>query len=379
MSDTIARVRMPCDPASLLAAWNSVRKKGTAAGVDGMTVGAFASDAEHRIRILASLLQERRYAPKPLRRVTIPKEDGGVRTLGIPCVVDRIAQRAALDAMEPALESHFLSSSYAYRTGRSLRQAVQRVSAIHGTGCEWVIHVDVKDCFDSIDWRDLMSRLRPFAEPYLRLLIRKWVTAPGVGYDWWEPVRGIPQGGVISPALCNLVLTDFDAAMHDAGIPEVRYADDCLLFARSEREARATLLAAADALRAIRLEPNREKSGITTFDTGFKFLGTLFVRSVVLPCVRIKSDEGRVSYASGYPGSKRRRKVRVYRGRGTINVEGSLPQKELERLAAKALLDEIEGRSTSLGRALAQAWRKEISRSAGRREPRVSPESVALI
>lgn len=375
------RIEMPCDYDSLLAAWELVKTRGSASGVDGVSVEAFAMDSGRRLHELSGRLAQRKYTPAPLRRFAIPKNDGGVRVLAIPTVSDRVVQRAALTAMEPLLEACFLSSSYAYRNGRSVKQAVQRVSALRGEGYEWIAHIDIRDCFDSIDWRILMSRLSPLAAPYLKLLIRKWISAPGIGYDWIEPVRGIPQGGVISPSLCNLVLTDLDAAMYRAGIPSVRYADDCILFAKSEREARAFLLAAADVLRDLHLEPNAEKSEVTSFETGFRFLGTLFVQSVVLPYVRIKTDSGQTHYISGYQGARRRnRKVRVYRGKGHICVVGNLPKRDIERLVAEAMTDELQGKSSPVGRALMDAWKKELTRSVHPLAKRqVTAESVALI
>ena len=301
--------------------------------------------------------------------------------LSIPTVTDRIAQRAALTALEPALESLFLASSYAYRMGRSVKQAVQRVSVLRDEGHQWIAHLDIQDCFDSIDWKILMRRLTPLAGPYLRLLIRKWVEAPGIGYQWSEPVRGIPQGGVISPSLCNLVLNDLDAALFRAGIPSVRYADDCILFAKTEREAGVYLLAALDVLKELRLEPNTEKTEVVSFDTGFRFLGTLFVRTVVLPCIKIKTDSGQTRYVSGYGSDrKRKRKVRVYRGKGHICVEGSLPQREIERLVAKAMNSELQGHTSVIGRALMSAWKKELARSVSPASKRpTTAESVALL
>jgi CRISPR-associated protein Cas1 len=374
-------IEMPYDLPSLQAAWEMVLRRGSAAGCDGLSIEVYAQDAGRRLRVLSERLQRRTYVPAPLRRFAIAKPDGGVRVLAIPTVTDRIAQRAALTVLEPALEAHFLASSYAYRHGRSVQQAVARVSALRNEGYEWIAHMDVKDCFDSLDWRILMKRLSPFAAPALRLLVRKWIAAPGLGYDWCEPVRGIPQGGVLSPALCNLVLHDLDASLYHAGIPSVRYADDLVLFAKTKSDAEAALALAVEVLAGLMLEANPGKTEVTSFDTGFRFLGTLFVRSIVLPCLKIKTDSGRTRYVSGYgTPHPRRKKVKVYRGKGHICVEGSLPRRDLERFVARAVNQELLGRSSVVGRALMDAWKKELARGL-RDTPRrlVTPESVALL
>jgi len=361
-----ARAALPTDFESLWQAWLLVQRKKACAGADGVSVEQFRDGARSRIHALSHKLSAGKYTPYPLKQFVVPKPDGGTRTLTVPTVLDRIVQRAALTALEPFLEASFLSSSYAYRTGRSVKQAVLAVSALRAEGYQWVVHIDVKDCFDSIDWQVLFSRLTAFADPRLRLLIKKWLSAPRIGTAVSYPVKGLPQGGVLSPALCNLVLNDFDLAMHRAGIPEVRYADDCLLFAKSERESRAILLVAADALRQVKLELNTHKSEIVTFDGGFRFLGTLFVKSIVLPCIKIKTDEGKTRYVSGYPGGRRARgrpaKIRVKRSRGHIYVTGNMSRRDLERAVTRAVAAETQGRSSALGRALMEAWKKELSR-----------------
>ncbi len=359
------RARTPGNFEQLWDAWLQVRERNACAGADRISVRTFEKNARPWLLRLSDQLGKGAYQPFPLLEFRIPKAEGGERVLAIPTVSDRIVQRAALDALEPFLEPSFLSCSFAYRHGRSVQQAVQTVSALHSAGYEWVAHIDIKDCFDSIDWRVLLELLKPHADPGLRLIIKKWVAAPRVRSVIQPDGKGIPQGGVISPALCNLVLSPFDAAITRAGVPCVRYADDCLLFARSDREARGAMLVARDVLRDIRLEPNLRKSEVTSFGEGFRYLGTLFVKTIVLPCIRVKTDSGKTKFVSGYEGGAPRGKpkVRVFRERGHITVAGGLDERALERLAAKALLNETRGTSTSLGRALLEAYKKDLKKA----------------
>lgn len=375
------RAGVPYEFEQLWEGWLLVRERNACAGVDGVTVRAYERNARPWLLRLADVLRKGAYQPRPLVEFSIPKPTGGERLLAIPTVSDRIVQRAALDALEPFLEPSFLTCSYAFRRGRSVQQAVLAVSGLRTSGYDWVAHVDIRDCFDSIDWRFLLERLKPFAQPALRLLIRKWIEAPRVRAARQPEGRGIPQGGVISPALCNLVLTSFDTAITRAGIPLVRYADDCLLFARSEREARGVLLVARDALREVKLEPNIQKSEVTSFSEGFRYLGTLFVKTIVLPCIRVKTDSGKTVYVSGYEGNAgpRKPKVRAYRERGHITVAGGLDERSLERLAAKAMLDETRGTSTALGRALMEAYRRELKKTAAKQKQSRPAGVVALI
>lgn len=374
------RASIPADFEQLWDAWLLVRERNACAGADRISIGTFERNARASVFRLSDALKRSAYQPFALLEFTIPKPDGGQRLLAVPTVSDRVVQRAALNALEPFLEPSFLTCSYAYRRGRSVQQAVQTVGSLHASGFEWVAHVDIRDCFDTIDWRHLFERLKPFADPPLRLLVRKWIEAPRVRSATQPQGRGIPQGGVISPALCNLVLGSFDAAITRAGIPLVRYADDCLLFARSEREARGALLVARDVLKDIRLEPNIQKSEVTSFADGFRYLGTLFVKTIVLPCIRIKTETGKTLYVSGYEGSvqQRKRPVRAYRERGHITVAGGLDERELERLAARALLDETRGTSTSLGRALLAAYKQELKK-ASRKPSKSQPRGVVAL
>jgi CRISPR-associated protein Cas1 len=272
---------------ALEAAWVKVRGNGGCAGSDGVTLERFALGAPGRLVALQRALREGRYAPEPLRLFEVPKPDGGVRPLAVPVVADRIAQTALAQALGPLVEPELSEASFAYRPGRSVQQAVHAICRYRDAGFTWVVEGDIERCFERIPHAPLLDRLerllaeRPGAEA-VTALVALWLE--GFGHDLGTPGTGLAQGSPLSPLLANLYLDVVDEALEaeGAGVRLVRYADDLVLLARSEAGAGAALERLAALLAAHALALNPEKSRVVSFDRGFRFLGHLFVRSMVL-------------------------------------------------------------------------------------------------
>jgi len=226
-------------------AFQKVKANQGAAGVDGQSVAEFEADLSDNLYKLWNRMSSGSYFPPPVRRVMIPKPGGsGERPLGIPTVAERVAQEVVKRYLEPLLEPIFHEDSYGYRPGRSAIDAI-RTARQRCWRYDWVLDIDVKGYFDSIDWRLLLKAVRAHTDcPWVILYIERWLEAPVRMEDGSVVPRtaGTPQGGVISPILANLFLHyAFDMWMTRTfpAIPFERYADDCICHCSSEEEARA--------------------------------------------------------------------------------------------------------------------------------------------
>ena len=227
-------------------AFKHVKANQGAAGVDGQSLQAFEVRLADNLYKLWNRLSSGSYMPPPVRRVEIPKASGGTRPLGIPTVADRIAQEVVRHRLEPLLEPLFHADSYGYRPGRSAIDAI-RTARQRCWRYDWVLDLDIKGFFDSIDWTLLLKAVRKHTDcPWVLLYLERWLRAPAMLEDGTlvPRERGTPQGGVISPLLANLFLHyAFDVWLGRAfpGVPFERYADDIICHCRSEREALALL------------------------------------------------------------------------------------------------------------------------------------------
>jgi group II intron reverse transcriptase/maturase len=272
-------------------AFKKVKANQGAAGVDGQTIADFEADLSNNLYELWNRLSSGSYFPPPVRRVEIPKVDGGTRPLGIPTVADRVAQEVARRYLEPRLEPAFHADSYGYRPGKSaidaVRQARQRCWRY-----DWVLDLDVKAYFDSIDWELMLRAVRRHTnQPWVLLYIERWLKAPVQLEDGSVVPRmsGTPQGGVVSPILANLFLHyAFDMWMGRTfpHIPFERYADDAICHCKSAEEAQALWSELADRFAACKLVLHPEKTKIVYCkdanrrgdfpNRSFDFLGFMF-------------------------------------------------------------------------------------------------------
>ncbi|MFO1217878.1 MAG: group II intron reverse transcriptase/maturase [Burkholderiaceae bacterium] len=236
----------PISKRQVWEAYKRVKANGGAAGVDGQTIERFEEDLSNNLYKLWNRLASGSYMPRAVRRVELPKPDGGTRPLGIPTVADRIAQTVVKQHLEPTLEEHFHEDSYGYRPGKSAHQALDRARR-RCWDYAWVVDLDIKGFFDTIDHALMMRALeRHTSERWILLYVRRWLEAPVELADGQTQVRtlGTPQGGVISPLLANLFLHYvFDVWMqrHHPDVPFERYADDALCHCRTRTQAEAVL------------------------------------------------------------------------------------------------------------------------------------------
>jgi len=248
-------------------AYRQVKANQGAAGIDGQSIAEFEVDLRNNLFKIWNRMSSGSYFPPPVRRVDIPKDDGGTRPLGIPTVADRIAQTVVKRHLEPIVEKYFHPDSYGYRPGKSAIEAV-------GTArqrCwryDWVLDLDIKGFFDSIDHRLLMRAVRKHTDcKWVLLYIARWLKAPVQLEDGslMHRGKGTPQGGVISPLLANLFLHyAFDKWMQRRypHIPFERYADDGICHCRGEAEAEGLRLAIERRFAECGLELNLQKTRI---------------------------------------------------------------------------------------------------------------------
>jgi RNA-directed DNA polymerase len=266
-------------PGNLEAAWKKVRENQGAAGVDGESVQAFERHAEENLEQLHDWLKTDRYRPSAVRRVWIPKPGTTKqRPLGIPCVKDRVVQTALRNVLEPIFEARFVDQSYGFRPGRSCKDALRRVDGLLKAGYTWVVDADIEGFFDAIDPDILLEELRrEVADGAVLRLIEAYLKQQVMeGSKAWNPVRGTPQGAVISPLLANVYLHAVDEALVGAGLELVRYADDLVILCRSREEAEAALAVLAEVLRGRKLTLHPVKTRVRSWEEGFEFLGYRF-------------------------------------------------------------------------------------------------------
>ena len=259
-------------------AFKRVKANKGAAGVDGMTIEeAFDYLKENKTELLNRIYRGK-YTPSPVRRVEIPKPDGGIRKLGIPTVIDRTIQQEIAQQLMPIYEPLFSDGSYGYRPGRSAKDAILKVKEYAEAGYTHAVVLDLSKYFDTINHDKLLEVLRRNVKDervvqMIKRYLKSGVMENGVVMATEE---GSPQGGNLSPLLANIYLNEFDKEFESRGVPIVRYADDIVLLARSKRASERLLETSTRYLEEkLKLKVNREKSRtVSVFAIrNFKFLG----------------------------------------------------------------------------------------------------------
>jgi RNA-directed DNA polymerase len=254
-----------CERENLKRALQRVKANKGSAGIDGMTVEELPGYlAQHWPAIREQLLSGS-YRPQPVRRVEIPKPDGGVRQLGIPTVLDRFIQQAVLQVLQGQWDATFSTHSYGFRPQRSAHQAVAQAQQYVRAGYGWVVDLDLEKFFDRVNHDRLMSAVaRRIGDKRMLKLIRGFLEAGAMEGGLVSPVdEGTPQGGPLSPLLSNLVLDELDRELERRGHRFVRYADDCNIYVRSERAGQRVMTSITGFItRRLKLKVNAAKSAV---------------------------------------------------------------------------------------------------------------------
>ena len=263
------------DRNNLNQAYLKVKKNGGSAGIDGMTVEEMLSYLKiHREELLEALRSER-YKPKAVKRVEIPKPDGGKRMLGVPTVIDRMIQQAIVQVLQPIYEPLFSENSYGFRPKRSAHQAIKQALKYCNEGYRQVVDLDLAKYFDTVNHEILIGMLRKqIKDERVIRLIRKYLKSGVMINGLISPTtEGTPQGGNLSPLLSNIYLTAFDRMLESRGHKFVRYADDCNIYVKSRRAAERVTINCTKFLEGkLKLKVNRNKSQVGS-PLRLKFLG----------------------------------------------------------------------------------------------------------
>ncbi len=263
---------------NLQEAMKRVKSNKGASGIDKMSVEEIDEYFSKHIEEIKTSIWEKKYRPRAVKRVYIPKPNGKKRPLGIPVVVDRVIQQAVAQVFSELYDECFSEHSYGFRPNRSAHQAMEEVLFYLNEGCEWVIDLDIEKYFDTVNHDKLISILREKVKDDVTLhLVRSFLRA-GIMEDGIirRNEEGVPQGGPLSPILSNIYLDRFDKELESRGLRFVRYADDCNIFVKSEMSANRVMKSVSSWLeRKLFLKVNMTKTKVVR-PSNSSFLGFTF-------------------------------------------------------------------------------------------------------
>ena len=284
LTDTQNLFEIICHEATLIKAFNYVKKNKGSPGIDKITIRDFDKIKRKELAQIREELENWSYKPSPVRRVEIPKPGGkGVRLLGVPCVRDRIVQAAIKLVIEPILDPMFSDSSYGFRPNRSQHQAIESARLQVDAGKEYVVDIDLSKFFDRINHDKLIAKLAKVIEDKRILRLIGLTLRSGVmtsdGYE--ATTMGSTQGSPLSPLLSNVVLDELDKKLEQRGVSFVRYADDCNIFVYTRKAADRVMENISHFIeKKMKLVINRDKSKVA-LSRKVKFLGVTIVKSTV--------------------------------------------------------------------------------------------------
>ena len=227
------------DDNNLFRAYKQVYKNKGTSGIDKVTVEELGFYMYQHKEEIKGQIRNLKYRPSPVRRVEIPKENGKMRKLGIPTVVDRLIQQAMVQVLSPIFEQQFSDSSYGFRPNRSCEMAIIKVLEYFNDGYDWIVDIDLQAFFDNVNQDKLIGIIRrTIKDGRVVSLIRKYLVSGVMINGVCQPTKvGTPQGGNLSPLLSNIMLNELDKELEKRGLRFVRYADDCLIMVKSEKAA----------------------------------------------------------------------------------------------------------------------------------------------
>jgi len=252
-------------PSNIREAYRRVKRNDGCPGVDGMTVEELLDLLRDHWQQIRKELLDGTYTPSPVKRHELPKPGGGIRVLGIPTVLDRLIQQAALQILQPEWDPTFSEFSYGFRPGRSAHQALDKAREHYLAGNHRVVDLDLEKFFDRVNHEKMMALVRErVADRRVRRLIRRYLQAGMLSGDAYIPrSEGTPQGGPLSPLLANLLLDQLDRELEKRGHCFVRYADDVSIYIKSERAGRRVLQSVSNFLtKKLKLKVNKSKSRV---------------------------------------------------------------------------------------------------------------------
>ena len=260
---------------NMTQAYKKVKANKGTCGADGVGMDEIDDYLRKNWKTIKEEIRNRKYRPQPVRRVEIPKPNGGVRNLGIPTVVDRIIEQAIVQVLTPIVEPHFSEHSYGFRPGRRAQQAIVELLEYFKDGYTYIVDIDLEKFFDNVPQDKLMTLVgKLIHDPDTESLIRKYLNAGAMVKGKYEKTtKGTPQGGNLSPLLSNIMLNELDKELEARGLHFVRYADDCVITVKSSAAANRVMHTITSWIeRKLGLKVNMTKTKVTT-PKKLKYLG----------------------------------------------------------------------------------------------------------